>query len=126
MFILCSCWLAGRRRRDPGRLDLGIQAPGLKTNVAYTLTVIRGVVGVVLGVVSPRRLARGRGRRLREPRALRRRPGHGKARLDADDNFICALFWRLRGRENLWWRCGVNRRSLDKQRQARAPRFQRR
>ena len=42
-------------------------------------------MGVVLGVVSPRRLARGRGCRLREPRALRCRPGHREARLDADD-----------------------------------------
>ena len=41
-------------------------------------------MGVVL-VVRPRRLARGRGRRLREPRALRCRPGHGEALLDAND-----------------------------------------
>ena len=36
-------------------------------------------------VVRPHRLARGRGRRLREPRALRCRPGHGESLLDADD-----------------------------------------
>ena len=36
-------------------------------------------------MVRPHHLARGRGRRPREPRALRCRPGHGEALLDAND-----------------------------------------
>ena len=66
-----------------GRVDGVRDASSTGRTPGYTLG-YTGWWGVVL-VVSPRRLARGRGRRLREPRALGRRPGHREARLHADD-----------------------------------------